>query len=307
MKKIARKIKSFINFPDKITHEIDELKFMHGQQLASIQKVRDIQNIHEAEFKVFSQWGEDGIIQWISAKLPPPPVRSFIEFGVENYQESNTRFLLMHDNWRGLVIDGSNSNIDFIRKAPYYWRHDLTAVSAFITRENINKIFADNGFTGEIGILSIDVDGNDYWIWEAINSVLPQVVICEYNSIYGADKKVVIPYREDFMRGKAHCSNLYFGASIAALIELGRKKGYSCIGSNSAGNNIFFVRDCYKDLFNIMSSRQAYIESKFRESRNEKGKLSFSAGSERLKLIKDMPLFDIDEDKIMLIHEIYNL
>jgi hypothetical protein len=119
--------------------------------------------LKDAEFRVSSQFGDDGIIQYLLHHLRMD-TDTFIDFGVENYRESNTRFLLENNNWRGLVIDGSQANIDFIRSEDIYWRHDLTAVCSFITAENINQIFEEHGFTGEIGILSIDIDGNDWHV-----------------------------------------------------------------------------------------------------------------------------------------------
>ena len=131
-----------------------------------------------------------------SSTCEAPP--SFIEFGVETYRESNTRFLLVKDNWRGLVIDGSETNVASIRALSEYWRHDLTAVASFITRDNINDLFADAGFTGEVGLLSIDIDGNDYWVWEAIDVVSPVIVVVEYNSVFGPEAQVTVPYAADF-------------------------------------------------------------------------------------------------------------
>ena len=91
---------------------------------------------------------------------------SFIEFGVENYLESNTRFLLINNNWSGLIFDMSKENISEIKKHYYYWRHDLRAETATITAENINDLIEKNGFKKPIGLLSIDIDGNDYWVWK---------------------------------------------------------------------------------------------------------------------------------------------
>jgi len=116
---------------------------------------------------VFSQWGEDGIIQYLISRLPWK-IRFFVEFGVQDYSESNTRFLLVNDNWTGLVIDSSSESIKHIRSQEYYWKYDLTAVCDFVTIDNINKLIMGAGITGSIGILSIDIDGNDYWIWNAI-------------------------------------------------------------------------------------------------------------------------------------------
>src|ERR1019366_6949647 len=89
-------------------------------------------------------------------------------FGVEDYREANTRFLLINRNWKGLVMDGGLQNMKRVREEEIYWRHDLTAICAFIARNNINRLIAQNGFSGPVGVLSIDIDGNDYWIRESI-------------------------------------------------------------------------------------------------------------------------------------------
>jgi hypothetical protein len=185
-------------------------------------KIR-IGSLEEVEFQVFSQRGEDGIIQYIINQLEIPN-RIFIEFGVENYTESNTRFLLMNNHWEGLVIDGSKENIKFIKEDFIYWKYDITAYHAFITRDNINELIKNYTDIQDIGLLSVDVDGNDYWIWEAIEVVNPRVVVCEYNSAFGSSKNVSVPYAEDFERTKAHYSNLYFGASLGAFCYLAEKK-----------------------------------------------------------------------------------
>lgn len=181
-------------------------------------------DIHTAEFRVFSQWGEDGILQHLIRHVAIPR-NIFIEFGVENYLESNTRFLLTNNNWAGLVIDGSAKNIEFIKRDEIYWRHSLKAELSFITQDNINDLIRRNGLTGEIGLLSIDIDGNDYWVWEAIDAVIPSVVVIEYNARFGPDRAVTIPYDAGFVRTTAHHSNIYFGASLEALCLLGEAQG----------------------------------------------------------------------------------
>jgi len=228
----------------KLSSQIEEAKILAAKSLISPMKQHGIyENIHDAEFKVFSQFGEDGIIQYLIHNIGIDPIcQKFIEFGVGDYTESNTRFLLINDNWTGLVIDGGEQYIDNIRKDDIYWRYDLTAVNSFINKENINQIFLDNKFSGEIGILSIDIDGNDYWIWECIEVVNPIIVIVEYNSIFGGKSATTIPYDPFFMRGKAHYSHLYWGCSLKALCLLAEQKGYCFVGSNSNANNAFFVR-----------------------------------------------------------------
>ena len=195
-----------------LVQEINELRYAIGGIEAA--------NIHAGdpvrEFKVFSQSGEDGVIQWLIKNIQVSSER-FIEFGVQNYTEANTRFLLMHDNWSGLIMDGSKENIDYARHDNVCWMHDLTPVHAFITAENINELIRENGFSGDIGILSVDIDGMDYWVWRAIDCITPDIVICEYNSRFGGERAVTLPYDASFYRTKAHYSNLYFGASIRAM------------------------------------------------------------------------------------------
>ena len=206
-------------------------------------QIRTLTNpsLQDVEFSIFSQWGDDGIIQFLISQVQISSP-AFIEFGVENYSEANTRFLLMNNNWRGLIIDGSKPNMDHVRTSNLYWKYELTAVDQFITRENINSLFTDNGFNGPIGLLSIDVDGNDYWIWEAINAVDADIVITEYNSIFGKSQAVTVPYDPEFYRTKAHHSNLYWGASLKAFVMLANKKGYVFVGCNHNGNNAYFVK-----------------------------------------------------------------
>jgi hypothetical protein len=218
-------------------------------QAANNKNKKNIQSLGEGEFQVFSQRGEDGIIQYIISQVEIPN-KIFIEFGVENYTESNTRFLLINNNWSGLVMDSDKRNIRFIQKDFIYWKYDLTAYHRFITEEDINSLI--NQFTNceDIGLLSIDIDGNDYWIWSAVEVIKPRIVICEYNSIFGPKAKVSVPYSPNFDKKKAHYSNLYFGASLSALRHLAEEKGYDFIGTGEAGVNAFFVRKDISAPFN---------------------------------------------------------
>jgi hypothetical protein len=255
-----------------------------------------IASLQDVEFKVFSQFGEDGIVDWIIERSQiPDHLNSFIEFGVESYEEANTRFLLENRNWRGLVIDGDPHLERRCRQSALAWRHTLKAKSAFVTRENINRIFADCGFSGEIGLLSIDIDGNDYWVWEAIDSVDPVVAICEYNAVLGDLHPIAIPYDRGFTRGRANYHNLYYGASIAALQSLAKHKGYTFLGSTSAGNNAFFVRNDYASRFSrTVIASVAASPSKVRESRDASGRLSFAEGVARETLISSLPVIHIE-------------
>lgn len=274
-----------------ILHKIQQaLGRIENRQL----QVIDSKNIKENEFRVFSQWGEDGIIQFLIRNVNIPS-KIFVEFGVENYTESNTRFLLVNNNWSGLVIDGSLENINYIKKDPIYWQHNLKAVASFIDKSNINKIISENGIKGEIGILSVDIDGNDYWVWQSIDVINPAIVITEYNFRFGKEKAVTTPYDPNFVRTQAHYSTIYYGASLKALYLLAQKKGYAFVGCNTAGNNAFFVRrdlkpDCIKEL----TLEEGYVTGYFRESRDREGNLQFLPHQEEERLIASLPLIEVE-------------
>ena len=251
-----------------------------------------IDDLSCVEYSVFSQWGEDGIINWLIDRVPDIP-QTFVEFGVEDYREANTRLLLHLRNWRGLVIDGSAENVDDICRQDIYWRYELHAKCSFIDAENINKLILDAGFSGDIGILSIDIDGNDFWVWKAIDVVKPALVVCEYNAVLGDKFQLTVPYRPDFCRNKAHYSNLYFGASLQALIKLGVQKGYRFVGTASSGCNAFFVRDdLAHNVFDALGAVRGF-PSLFREARGQGGELLFVSGPDRAEIIKDLPLLNL--------------
>jgi hypothetical protein len=281
---------NFINILRKLFDLLkpEDQMMMIGQLLSEkIKEKKEITSLADIEFKVFSQCGDDGIIQWLIYNIDCPN-KTFIEFGVEDYRESNTRFLLMNNNWSGLVIDGSKKNVNRIIKSEYYWKFDLIAKEAFINAENINNLIALADFNKEVGILHIDLDGNDYWIWNSITIISPIIVILEYNSVFGMERAITVPYDKKFIRNKAHYSNLYFGASIRALHQLSEDKGYAFIGCNTVGNNAYFVRrDKLKNIKEV-SLEAGYVSSKFRESLDKSGRLNYLAGNERLKALKGM-------------------
>ena len=288
----------------RLLREIEQNRILSAQLLIqNLQKAGLLEDLNDAEFKVFSQWGEDGIIQYLISRIVIEN-KIFVEFGVQDYSESNTRFLLVNDNWTGLVIDSSSESIKHIRLQEYYWKYDLTAICDFVTVDNINDLISDT-VTGSIGILSIDIDGNDYWIWNAISVISPQIVIVEYNSSFGNQHAVTIPYQPDFSREKAHFSRLYWGASLPAFCHLASRKGYSYVGSNSAGSNAFFVRKDSAGSLKECDFRKSFVESKFRDSLDENGNLSFVSSQGKLEIIKNMHLLDIDSKQTLPIKDIY--
>jgi hypothetical protein len=274
-------------------------------QLGRIEsRLQNKNSIKDSEFQVFSQWGEDGIIQFAIEKLPMIP-KTFVEFGVQDYIESNTRFLMLNNYWDGLIIDGSEENITQIKKSSYFWKTRLNCEAAFITKDNINDIISSKGLKGEIGLLSIDIDGNDYWVWEAINCISPAIVIIEYNSLWGPSYKVSTPYKHDFDRQKAHYSNLYWGASLNALNYLASKKGYRLLTANKGGNNVFFVKDLYASFFAPMTVDDCYKKPFFRQSRDQENRLTYLDIENSLSLLSDLTLTDVEKGENFTIKDLY--
>lgn len=301
LKNLIRKIRVLLQLPEMFNeyrHETrwmldrqgEDLKLMIGRVLSG-QSRGDAVFAPEQEYKVFSQFGDDGIIDSLVSCMNPE-TKVFVEFGVENYRESNTRFLLMNRNWSGLVMDASESNIAFIRNEEYFWRYNLKARCAMIDAENINRLLAEEGIPEHFGILHIDIDGSDYWVWKALAGYEPDIVIMEYNSVFGIDKAVTVPYNPAFDRHAAHSSNLYFGASLLALCDLAEEKGYDFVGCNLAGNNAYFVKKGFSNAVVPVSPSHGYVESRFREGRDENGKLTYLTGSQRRELISGMEVYN---------------
>jgi len=286
------KIKQKLNQIHQMSQDVEQLRYSIGE----METLKVGPGASVREFKVFSQSGEDGVIQWLIHNIPIQSKR-FIEFGVQNYTESNTRFLLMHDNWSGLIMDGSQENMDYVKQDNICWMHDLKPVPAFITAENINTLIRDNGFDGEVGILSIDIDGNDYWVWKAISCVQADIVICEYNSRFGSERAVTIPYDPNFYRTEAHSSNLYFGASIRALTLLGQQKGYALVYGNEIGSNLFFIRrELLNDVVYEKTVEECYVRAKYRQARDPQGKLMLLSIEDEEKLLEGLSLVDVSID-----------
>jgi hypothetical protein len=288
-------------------NRLDRSLLLQGRIAALQIATRDkISHLGDIEFRVCSQWGEDGIIEWLCQKIPSIP-RSFVEFGVENFAEANARFLLENRGWRGLVMDGSADYMNSLRQDALYWRHDLTAAATFITVENINQVITGNGFAGELGILSVDIDGNDYWVLEAIDCVDPVIIICEINGVFGDLKPFTIPYRPDFQRMDAHYSGQYFGCSLAAAKLVCERKGYTFIGTNTNGVNAFFIRnDSAGPVVGSLKEIRAWAP-RHRDSRNTRGELDFVRGLGRYDLVADMPVVDLMTGRLVALYELLPL
>lgn len=306
MKKIKsfliQKIKKLVNI--NLKKDLYD-KVLIGKNLLELNNKKIPSKIEDIEFKIFSQFGDDGIIQYLINRLDiDREYHNFIEFGVENYEESNTKFLLFNNNWSGLIMDSSNENINHIKNSNYFWKYDLEAKSCFVNKNNINDLINDSKIDKKrIALLSIDIDGNDYWVWKEINIIDPLIVIIEFNSVFGFSEKISIPYKSDFSRNKAHYSNLFWGASLEALKYLGQQKGYEFFSTNSSGNNAYFIK---KELFNkvdLKLKKNSY-QSKFRESRDKEGKKTHTHYKDRLEIIKNLFVENVETNELTKLSEL---
>ena len=192
IKKILQKIIGYEFYEKKI--------FLEGAKFAFLQrKMKFIKNLSDAEFSVFSQWGDDGIINWLINSLPIKN-KIFVEIGTEDYKESNTRFVLKYRNWSGHLIDSNLEQIKKISEQSVKWKYDLNTHNFKINKDNINKFFKKLKLPKEIGLMSLDIDGIDYWAWKELNEVRPVIFVCEFNSIFGDKKAVTVPYDKNFNR-----------------------------------------------------------------------------------------------------------
>jgi hypothetical protein len=285
----------------------DDVRLALGSLECRLQEVAAPRTLNDAEFKVFSQFGEDGAIQFLLRHVEVPST-AFVEIGVESYRESNTRFLALHDNWRGLALDGNRDHVDFIERGDLGWRADVTPVQGFVTADNLNTLLKTHGFDGELGLLSIDVDGMDYWLLEALEAARPAILVVEFNANFGDTHRVTVPYSPDFVCGEAHWSMQYFGASLAALEQLAAGKGYSLVGATKNAVNAFFVRNDLLGDLETTSAAQAWRPSRFLSSRDEAGALTrVRDHRERLRLIRDLPLLDLDSGQLRPIADIFGV
>ena len=204
--------------------------------LAAPESQRD--TLRRVEARVYSQNGEDGILAWLLDRVGVAS-RTVVEFGIEDGSECNAANLLLTFGWTGALLDADAASAAAATSF-YAGRADVQVVHRALEPDNVDEVLPAL-VPAEIDLLSLDIDGNDYWVWEALTAVRPRVVAIEYNATFGPERSVTVPYRRGFDRYAEHLSGFYHGASLAALAKLGTAKGYVLVGCDSRGANAFFV------------------------------------------------------------------
>lgn len=201
--------------------------------------------LQSREFRVFSQNGEDGLLLHIFSQIGTTS-RQFVEFGIQDGRECNCAVLALRFGWSGLFMEFEPEQVAAARHL-YHEQHQLSASrvrieQARVSPENIDALLSGYGMSGEIDLLSIDIDSFDYWVWRSINAIRPRVVVIEYNASLGPSAELVMPYDPQLDIATIDPGGLDYGASLAALAHLGNSRGYALVGCESAGVNAFFVR-----------------------------------------------------------------
>jgi hypothetical protein len=236
-----------VGLPDERTVPATKIamRTLYLQYRTLVAEGRPLPSVWDTGFRVFSQFDEDGVIMFLLA-IGAERTRLVVELGCgDGVYASNAANLLLNLGYHGLLVDANERDVEHARL--FYGRHPDSkerppvVAHAFLTRENVNSVVRDAGFEGEVDLLSIDVDGNDYWLWQALESVRPRLVMVEAHPQLGRDD-YVMPYDANFVWREAE-PGLRLGASITAFVRLAGELGFRPVGSNLYGFNIVFARD----------------------------------------------------------------
>jgi len=301
-------IKLFVLFIKKMKLDIysfDKIMFCLGMVQISVNrnKYEQVKDLTETEVKIFSQNGEDGIIDYLIDRLNLED-KNFVEIGVGNYRESNTRFLYNRYHSKGLIIDYIDDMEKKVKPFVNLWKGDLRICNKKIDSENILKLL-DGSCDYEVDLFSMDIDSIDYWIIKRLKNNISKIFVAEYNPVFGAELEITVPNISGFERGSYHYSNLCYGMSLKALINLMDQKGYYFIGANLQKINAFFIlKEFKKESFfpNIeIRNLDNYTNSNIRDSRDKNKNLNYLSGDKKIQEIKECEVINLKDNKNKLV------
>ena len=280
----------------------------HSNIITHRNNYKNLKTLNDIEYKVFSQSGEDGIIDFLlnSLKIVKP---KFVEIGVGDYSESNTRFIYERCSPKGLIIDCLNDFEKKVLSNIKVWTGDLKIIEDYVSDKNILDLLEKNNFINDIDLFSLDIDGIDYWILNELPQNFSKIAIIEFNANFGEELEVTVPNLEKFNRTKYHYSNLCFGMSLKAAINIMDKKNYYFIGTNLMRTNAFFISKSFSKNEYFPQIKVDDISKisdvNFRESRDKSGKLNFLSGKEKIKEIRECEVVDLsNQNKITKIKDL---
>ncbi len=258
-----------------------------------------IKNLKDLEFKVFSQNGEDGIIDYLIYILNIRKLK-FVEVGVGDYSECNTRFLINNYPFKGLLCDINSKLKNNLQYTHDPHRGSIQVFNDYITSSNILEILKSNDFNKELNLFSIDIDSIDYYVIEKLPNSISDIFIAEYNQNFGPNLEVTVPHIDQFDRFKYHYSGQCYGLSLKALINLMKKKGYIFLGCNVECCNAFFVLESKKNLIKLdfpdENNLSDYFNDYVCDMRDKNGNILNVSINERLDYMKDCDVIDLSNN-----------
>lgn len=236
------------------------ISYSPGRWNQSVRKKQLINFLESAEKSIYSQHGEDGVLEYLIKKTCEKH-KYIVEFGAfDGIAMSNSRHFIKNKGWSALLIEADKKL--YTRLECLYADHEKVALrNVMVTEKNINELFKGAGVPEDFDILSIDIDSIDYYVWEALTDYMPGIVIIEYNSSIPPDVEYIVS--KDKMGRYTGTANE--GASILSFYKLGQKKGYQLIYGELSGANLFFVHQSLLQNLNIedITPEDAYQPPQF--------------------------------------------
>lgn len=205
-----------------------------------VERGKTLPRFSEVGFRCHSQFEEDGILLYIFSLIGTTN-KTCVEICAGDGIECNTANLILNHGWWGYLFDGDDAlvsrGVRFYRESRDTWLYPPKFTHAWISAENINDVISTAGISGDIDLLSLDIDGMDYWVWKSIDCIRPRVVVCETHNGIGPREPLTVPYDPNFRITTPD----YHSASLAAMAKLADQKGYRLVGTHRYGFNAFFV------------------------------------------------------------------
>jgi hypothetical protein len=284
----GRLIKNSVPVPDRESYCQQMQRSIANQYMMfKLNGLAPYPNIRDAGFRVFSQFEEDGIILYVLAMIGFK-TRRVVEMCIGDGSECMATNLILNHGFDGYLFDGDENNIQqaeaFFRAKKECLLYSPVLSQAWITAENVDDLLVNSGAGGEVDLFSLDIDGNDYWVWKAVTAINPRLLIFETHHGIPADRSLTIEYRPDFNRADRPVAEQdYINASLLAMQKLCKSKGYRMIGAHRHGFNVLFLRqDEGTKFFPEVSIEQIHDNHWTR-----------LAQVERWPVVKDMPWVEV--------------
>lgn len=246
---------------------------------------QEMPSLKDVGFRLYSQFEEDGMLLYIFSVIGSSNKR-VIELCAGSGETCMASNLILNHGWEALLVDGDQENVD--RGIQFFSKHKDTSLhppifkQAWLTTDNINQLIEENGFGGEVDLLSLDIDGNDYHIMEAITAVKPRVIICETQNVIPCQMALTIPYKAEFNRLDEPNQD-FFGVSLLGMSKLLKGRGYRLIGGSHHGFNAIFIHEGVGEDFFPEVTIDAVHDNPYTKSRVKSS----------WKKVKDLPWVEI--------------